>query len=428
VNNTPPLSNGFGFGGTLGFNGTINLNSANVPIRFAEDVQGYIHNPYPNFNGVLPNKSSTQANGQGITFYNDIYNHMPYVQNWNFGVQYELPASTVLEVNYIGNKGTRLMARGFSDPNALPFTVTQQYGDLLPRLWAPGNGIPQPFPGFSGTNLLALRPYPQFTGITDQFPNVGNSNYNSLQVQVTRHFRNGLAILGAYTFSKSIGMADNALDSESISDQFNRGLDRAIINQHYPQYAKVTWIYELPIGPNKAIKVGGVAGRIIGGWQLTANHQFRSGGPIGIGTGGITNPTGATARPDYVPGQDIIANADAGINFRGFAGGAAYLNRAAFANPPVFPGGQNVITRLGTLGPYLPNIRDRHSVSENIGIQKDFKFSETRYVELRGTFINPFNRHGIGGLITSINDPNFGQFTGQQTGPRNVELALRIAF
>ena len=87
-----------------------------------------------------------------------------------------------------------------------------------------------------------------------------------------------------------------------------------------------------------------------------------------------------------------------------------------------------MVQRLGTLGPYLPNIRDRHSVSEDIGIQKAFKFTETRYVELRGTFINPFNRHGIGGLITNITDPNFGQFTGQQTGPRTVELALRIAF
>jgi hypothetical protein len=104
------------------------------------------------------------------------------------------------------------------------------------------------------------------------------------------------------------------------------------------------------------------------------------------------------------------------------------LNRAAFANPPVFAGGQNVVQRLGTVGPYLPNIRDLYSVSENIGIEKAFKFSESRYVELRGTFINPFNRHGIGGLITNITDPNFGQFTGQQTGPRNIELALRIAF
>ena len=31
INNTPPISNGFGFGGTIGFNGTINVNSANTP-------------------------------------------------------------------------------------------------------------------------------------------------------------------------------------------------------------------------------------------------------------------------------------------------------------------------------------------------------------------------------------------------------------
>jgi hypothetical protein len=428
INNTPPISNGFGFGGTLGFNGSINLNSANIPVRFADDVLGYIQDPYPSFTGVLPNKSATQANGQSLTFYNDHYNHMPYVQNWNFGFQYALPASTVLEMNYIGNKGTHLMARGYSDPNALPFTVTQQYGDLLPRPWSSSSPIPQPYPGFTGTNLQALRPYPQFTGISDQFPNVGNSSYNALQVQVTRHFKSGLAVLGAYTFSKTIGMADNALDAENIANQFDRRLDRSIINYDYPHFAKITWIYELPVGPGKAIRVGGVAGRIIGGWQLTANHQIRSGSPLSISTGGITNPTGAVARPDYLLGQDIVSNADAGINFRGFAGGTAYLNRAAFANPPVFAGGQNVVQRLGTLGPYLSTVRDRYSISENIGIEKAFKFSETRYVELRGTFINPFNRHGVGGLITNITDPNFGQFTGQQSGPRNVELALRIAF
>ena len=193
INNTPPISNGFGFGGTLGFNGSINLNSANIPIRFAEDVLGYIQNPYPSFTGVLPNKSATQANGQSLTFYNNIYNHMPYVQNWNFGFQYQLPAASVVEVNYVGNKGTHLMARGYTDPNALPFSVTQQYGDLLPRPWSASSPIPQPFPGFTGTNLQALRPYPQFTGISDQFPNVGNSSFQSLQVQVTRHFKSGLA-------------------------------------------------------------------------------------------------------------------------------------------------------------------------------------------------------------------------------------------
>jgi len=64
INNTPPISNGFGFGGTLGYNGSINLNSANIPIRVTEDVLGDIQNPYPSFTGVLPNKSPTKGTGR----------------------------------------------------------------------------------------------------------------------------------------------------------------------------------------------------------------------------------------------------------------------------------------------------------------------------------------------------------------------------
>ncbi|MBN8731220.1 MAG: TonB-dependent receptor [Acidobacteria bacterium] len=428
INNTPAISNGFGFGGTLGFNGSIVRNSGNTGIRFAEDSLGSIADRYPDFVGVLPNKSPTLANGQGIDWYDTGGNRMPYVQNWNFGIQYQLPASTVLEVNYIGNKGTRLIAKGFSQPNNLPFTVTQQYGDLLPRPWNASSPIPAPFAGFTGTNLQALRPFAQFTGINDIFPNIGNSSYNSLQTQVTRHFKSGLAILGAYTWSKAIGLTDNAIDAEGVADIFNRNLDRSITNYHIPHVAKLSWIYELPIGPNKLVNVGGVAGKIIGGWQVSAIHTFRSGNPVAISTGGINLPTGNSARPDLVAGQNIVANADAGINFRGFVGGTPYLNRAAFTNPPVQAGGQNVVQRLGTVGPYLPNIRDRHLVSEDMNISKTFHIDEHRNVELRGTFLNPFNRHGIGGLQTNITSPLFGQYIGQQLGARNIEIALRIGF
>ena len=86
-----------------------------------------------------------------------------------------------------------------------------------------------------------------------------------------------------------------------------------------------------------------------------------------------------------------------------------------FANPPVFAGGQNVVQRLGNVAPYLPNIRDRHLIMEDMSIQKMFKMTESANFELRGTFLNPFNRHGIGGLVTNITDPNFGQYTGQHS-------------
>jgi hypothetical protein len=426
INNMPPIMNGFTFPGTLGFNGSIAVNSANTPLRFAEEPVIYLHDRFPDFTATLPNRNPSLSNGLDIQYQAPDSNRLGYTQNWNFGFQYQLPGSTVLELNYIGNKGTRLEANGMGNLNALPATMLNM-GNILGEQWSPATGIPEPFPGFRGSVVQALRPYPQFTGIGQLFENFGTSSYNSLQVQVTRHFRDGLSILGAYTFSKAIAMTDSSIDGITPADTFNRGLERAITTFHFPQVAKLTWIYELPIGPNKLLNVPGVAGKILGGWQLTGNHQFRSGAPISIGTGGINNPVGA-ARADLVPGQPIILNNNAPINFRGFTGGTAYLNRNAFDNPPVHPGGRNVMTRLGTLGPRLPNVRNAHFVGEDLGIMKAFKFDEVRQIEIRGTFLNPFNRVGRGGLITNITDPNFGQFTGQQLGGRNIELALRIAF
>jgi hypothetical protein len=331
-------------------------------------------------------------------------------------------------VNYVANKGTRLLARGFQQPNNVPFSAVTQYGDILPRPWTPSSPIPAPWAGFAGTNLQALRPYPQFTGINSIFPNVGSSSYQGMQLQLTRHFSKGLAILGAYTWSKTIGLGDSALDSEGVADVFNQRLERSIINYNYPHVAKVSWVYELPIGVNKTLKLNRVVDKFLGGWQVSGIHNWRSGNPVSITAGGILLPTGSAARPDLVLGVPIVLNSDAGINFRGINGGTAYLNRAAFTNPPVFAGGQNVVTRLGTVGPYLPNIRDRRLTTFNANIQKTFKVDEKRCFDLRATFLNALNMAGVGGLNTNMTSPFFGQYTGQQQGPRNIELALRFTF
>ena len=426
INNVPPISNGWGFGGTDGYNGGISRSSANVQLRFAEEPVMYLQDRYPDFTGTLPNKNPTLANGMGINYFALDSNRLAYTQNWNLGIQIQLPQLTLLEINYIGNKGTRLEAGGLDCMNRLPVSYLDM-GQKLTDPWSAASGVPQPFPGFAGTVFQALRPFPQYTGVGRQFANFGTSLYSSLQVEVTRRFGKGLAFHGAYTWSKAIGIAGSALDGITAVDVFNRRLERTILAYSYPQFLKMGWMYELPIGPNKLLNVAGLAGKIIGGWQLQGGHQIRSGAPLSIGGGVGTNPLMNT-RLDLVLGQQIIVNPDAGINFRGVQGGKAYLNRAAFADPPVHPGGRNVVQRLGTLGPYLPNVRDRHWVSEDLSIHKVFAIDEAKTIDIRGTFLNPFNRHGIGGLDTSISSPFFGQFTGQQAGARNIELSARITF
>ncbi len=428
INNTPPISNGFGFGGTLGYNGAISRSSANTALLFAEDPVMNLHDRYPDFGATLPNKSASLSNGLGINYTARDANRLAYVQNWNLGIQYQLPQQFVLELSYIGNKGTRLEANGLDDLNALPVSVLAR-GNSLQDPWTAASGVPAPYAGFVGTVTQALRPYPQFTGVGQQFANFGTSFYNSFQLQMTRHFGKGLAILAAYTWSKAIGFADSAIDAEGAQDIFNRGLERAITGFHYPHFAKVTWIYELPFGAGRRFGMNKAADYILGGWNLTGNHQFRTGNPLSIGGGLISSAVG-TARADRVLGQAIVSNSNAPIIFRGTtqAGATTYLNRAAFAEQPVHPGGRNIITRPGTLGPILPNIRGPHFTYEDLAIEKTFRIQETRTFEIRATFLNPFNRHGRGDPNTNISSALFGQITGQQIGGRNMELSARVTF
>lgn len=159
---------------------------------------------------------------------------------------------------------------------------------------------------------------------------------------------------------------------------------------------------------------------------MTGNHYARSGDPLGIGTDVATNPI-TTARPDQILGQPIISNSGAGVSFRGFVGGETYLNRAAFADPPVAPGGRNVITRLGTMGPLLPNVRGPMRHGHDIGVMKGHKFGERVNWELRGIFTNFMNLALRNNPVTSLSSPFFGQITGKG-GSRNVELSTRITF
>lgn len=127
--------------------------------------------------------------------------------------------------------------------NGLPSSLLR-LGDVLNE---PVSDHPQylPFPTFdtSLTVAQALRPYPQYGRVDEQFPYNTNSNYNSLQVTVTRHLTSNLGFLAAYTFSKAIGYIDaNGPGAyyTSVQDYFNRGLDRSITEFSTPHEFKLT--------------------------------------------------------------------------------------------------------------------------------------------------------------------------------------------
>jgi carboxypeptidase family protein len=425
INNTPFVAN-FSTPGTFGFNGSIAVNSATIQLPYPQAPAIYLQNPFPSFSGTLPNRNPALANNQGIGYIAPDSNRVGYAQNYNLGFQYLLPASLVLEASYIGNKGTRLDSNGLDNMNQLPLNALK-YGDRLIENLSDNPGlVPLPYPGFTGTVAQALRPYPQYGNIGQIFANFGTSNYNSLQLQVTRHLTRGLAIMGAYTWSKAIFVGtDSAIDAAGSQDVNQRNLERTITSFSMPHIFKLTWVLDLPVGKGRKWNPGKVLGAVIGGWTLTGIHNYRSGDPLSISAGGPrTVLFNGAIRPDWITGVPVILNSDADVKTDG--SGSLYLNPAAFAKVPVT--GNNVPLRLGTAPPRLPGIFGPGVYSENFGVRKSFAFTEGAHLEFRADMFNAFNRAGRGNPVTDVSNAQFGKIRGARFGPRNIQFEARIVF
>jgi len=107
------------------------------------------------------------------------------VQQWNFGVQRQLPLALTLEVNYVGNHSLHL-------PYVIPINVVPL--SQVDTVTQAGNSTAQ---------QQAVKPYPALSTFSVQ-RHIGMSNYNSLQVTMRRQFNSKFVILSSYTFAKAL--------------------------------------------------------------------------------------------------------------------------------------------------------------------------------------------------------------------------------
>jgi hypothetical protein len=280
-----------GFNGlnAAGYNADIAINRATRPTANPQDPVMYLSDPYPSFSDTLPNYDATQLNNQGVTVLTGDEAKREQYHNFNVTLRRKLPAGFSTMGAYVGARGHRLPFD--TEINRIPFAAVSQYGDLLFSNLSnqPQLGIPRPYTGFGGTVQQALRPYPQFTSVTFMNNFKGKTRYTSLQATLERHFRAGSALLVAYTWSKT---EDTVLKQDGSSDEWALAAGR-----HYPHFLKVTWIYEIPIGPGKRISVNGLMGQILGGWTVTGIHNYRSGGTLSVFDSRM-NRAGYPFRPD----------------------------------------------------------------------------------------------------------------------------------
>jgi hypothetical protein len=367
------------------------------------------------------------------------YGIAPYIQMWNLNLQRQLPWNVLLDVGYVGNKSTKLFAGNLTQVNQLPASDLATYGARLNNAvttaaQAAQNGIAYPYPGFAGTVASALRPYPQVQGnstITDWEAPLGFSTYHSLQIVLNRQFARAFTVYGDYVWSKVISnvvsddQTDSAAGVQGPLDYYNLKLEKAVNPIDTPHSIKVLLDYQLPVGRGRAL-LGGmnrVLNGVIGGWTLSAILQYHSSqpllftgsSPLSSGWNGAANRVNVAPGPLIKPGYsrgafDYLYQADPANT---------YINKAAFSVPPPL--------NLGTAAPYYTQALGFWTRNEDAGLEKKFKLREGMRLQIRAEFLNLFNRQTLGGIITSVTSPLFGQVT-SISGNRQVQLGMRLDF
>ena len=196
-------------------------------------------------------------------------------------MQQQVATDLILTIGYIGTTGTYLHSNllQVNDLNPKYFG----YGAALSNSYDATPGIAAPYPGFTGSLAQALRPFPQYLDIYSDggTENLGHSSYNALTAKLERRFHNGLNLLAAYTWSKSITDSDSVLPAfsafnggpGSVQNPYNLKSEKALSFQDVPQNFVVSYLYELPVGKGKRfLNHGGVVNAVVGGYQV-GGHQ-----------------------------------------------------------------------------------------------------------------------------------------------------------
>jgi len=354
----------------------INLQNQNTPTATIGDPLGLGGGPiYP------PNTPF-----QSPSFYYDPHLKTPYVDNWNLEIAQQLDLRTTLSIAYVGSHGGRLDLGGLHN--------TAEF----------------PGPGDAAT-VASRQPFP-YIKATKYDTSGGNSNYNALQLRLNRITAKGLTYLISYTWSKSIDLGcsgDYGVEGCELQNAYNPRGDRSVSGFDLTHSFSGSFIYELPFGKGKSFNPSNKVLRYLAdGWQLNAIVILHSGTPYDvIYRGDLANTGNTFVRANLV-----------GDPTPGHRSPAGWINTSAFAIPPPFT--------FGDLG--RNSLRSDWYRNVDCSLFRLFPIGERLRLEFRAEAFNATNSVVFAVPANVINAPGFGVVRSTANTPRQLQVALKLAF
>jgi Carboxypeptidase regulatory-like domain/TonB dependent receptor len=399
-----------------------------------------LSNPFPAGIAPPPGRNQSFINVQGNGLEAPLSsNPAPYVQQWNFDIQRQLPGNTLFDIAYAGSKGTHLPMHS-QDLNQLPPqylpTNAAQVSALTTLVPNPFFGVVQSGNVGSNPTIKAaqlLLPFPQYDDVAMAEPDDRDSIYHSMQAKFQKRFAAGAQLLATYTVAKLIDNTTseiNWLEASPVSwndaNAYNLHNERSLDAFDVSQRLVIASVLDLPVGRGKKFlsNLNGVANKLVGGWGIDTIITFQSGFPIiisgcpgALGSSGIPNAAGC-ARATRTALSHLTS-------------GSLDQKLAHWFDTSVFTSGDPNVYNYGNDSRTEPNIRNDGVKNFDFAIFKNTKFGpdERLGLEFRSEFFNLFNRVQFNPPNTSCcGGSSFGQVTGQYNLPRVVQFALRLTF
>jgi Carboxypeptidase regulatory-like domain/TonB dependent receptor len=417
--------------------GLVSVSGTNAPagINSFVNIEGAGAVPIP----IWPVQANSTYCGIGCTQPNSIYpnfgttvgapvmpdanqNRPPRVEQYSLGIQREITRDFILEASYVGNMSewipgplgflSQISAQDYANyglfpipgtgpcaSNPLTVCASSSYNNNADRsllsqpvnstnveqrmkaIGVPNGGLLLPYTSASPTTTLAqaITPYSQFTGafgapFGPANSPTGDSKYNSLQIKATKRFSHNLQAGGAFTWGKGFTRAGR-------SDFYNPNISVWDLENIPPRILNFNAIYTVP----KASYLNKWENQITQGWQIGFFGNYQTGTFLTPPTNYI-NAEQLNGEETLVPGQSFYTS---GVNINNHSTFSPYytqvLNPNAWAPCPT----NTVCTASGTL---YPGFRGPRMPTENANIGRNFRIKERMNFQIRGEFVNIFNR------------------------------------
>jgi Carboxypeptidase regulatory-like domain len=332
----------------------------------------------------------------------------PYAQDWNLSIQRSLRKDYLLEVRYVGTKGTRLPRNVDANPAVYGPGATSSNADRR-RLYADCTSPTAP----CGLATVAKLMYGT------------NSTYEAGQISLSHRYASNISFNVSYWFSKSLDYL-SSMTLAGASSQTLAGENDLAQNpfdlraEHGPSLfdAKNRFVasgsWELPFGRNRR----GFSGALIHGWQLNLVGTANSGTPFTVYDSANVSlqPSNPPITGYFASRPDAISDPNAGPHTLN-----QWVSRSAFAR-------LNPVTQAGQFGDAGRNtVRGPAFADFDVSAMKNFRVTEATTLQFRAESFNVANHPNFGLPVADVASANFGRIT-QAGPPRLMQFALKLLF